>query len=137
MKKLFFLCLTILCISFSGCEKEYTKSEYIVAVSGEDYTDEVRIKFQSNRTFDEKSDGHNAYLNLINGEAIVEGYKKDMLKFYFKPYIDAPDFQVTGFAVHIEVFSKKSNGGKGSKVAETDLVCGTSNDGEAFLGVGE
>lgn len=137
MKKLFFLTVTILALSFSGCDKESVESKYIVAVTAENYSDELMIMYQSNLTYQQYDPDKNMpFLDLSNGEAVIEAYKKDEVKFHFKAYPTAPPQQVQGYTIHMDIYVRKSNGSKGNKVAGFDLSCGvTSSEGTIVVNV--
>lgn len=118
---LFILLATIL---VSGCSKEDKEAEYVVTVTGDDYSDDLYIMY---RNVDNKTGGSQS-LSLSNGEATIEGYRKCRFQFGFRPYssidfIYPPQHQTAGDVIHISVFQKKKNGSKGDKMGELSMTC--------------
>lgn len=122
MKKLLFVLLVSVFVA--GCSKEDKQAEYIVTVTGDDYSDDLYIQYKNHSNF------NSSYLplSLSGGEATISGYRKCTFQFIFHPYSVgsfpyAPQHQTEGDVIHISLFQKKKNGSKGDKLGGLSMTC--------------
>lgn len=119
MKKLFtLLTATILIFTITSCDKESKEAEYVVAVSGDDISDNSYILCQVN------TNGLSP-LKLKGGEATVRGTKKCKILFKFPSHTlneIAPEEQTAGDKLSIKIFQSKK-GKKKDQVGETAVTC--------------
>lgn len=133
MKKLFML-LLLSSVALVSCDKEKKEAEYIVSVTGDDYSDDLYILHKNFSNFKEDLKP----LSLSGGEATIIGYRKCKFEFYFKPYSPysyAPEHQTEGDVINISIFQKKKNGSKGDKLADFSMTCTSHISGREVIEV--
>lgn len=123
MKKLFML-LLLSSVALVSCDKGKKEAEYIISVTGDDYSDDLYILHKNFSNFKEDLKP----LSLSGGEATIIGYRKCKFEFIFKPYVSGsnpypPQHQTEGDVINITIFQKKKNGSKGDKVGELSMTC--------------
>lgn len=125
---LFILLISILFLTTS-CNKEKKDAEYIIAVSGSDYSDDAYILCQVNTSILSR-------LNLSGGEATISGTKKCKLSFLFPSHTlnnKAPEHQTQGDVINLTIYQKKKNGSRGDQVGETSLTCSNYDEYPTFI----
>lgn len=125
MKNLIYF-LLLFPVFLTSCNKEFIEAEYIVAVSGSGFHENIYLRYSTNYTSEDIAPTKTLYLE--NGEATIKAYKKDYVIIQYPAHTEeeyetiVPENQLEGDKIHITVYKKKNNGNKGAVVAEADMT---------------
>lgn len=129
----FLLFIPLLSLLLFSCNKEKKEADYIIAVSGSDYADDLRIAYRF---------GTEAYntLSLSNGEAVISAIRKFRLELVCAPYSQgdnpsAPQHQTEGDKLNFKVYQSKK-GKRGDQVAEGSLtISNISSENQEYINI--